>query len=447
MRLAVALFVLVLSVAGSSLGDSGPADHSKLQALAAIATSANSSESTSAIELLRAAGPAGLDLLIEKYASEVTAMRRGLASKSEYGDHWKRIATALDGVSAQRDSYASGLYWHTDLEKAKAASAASGKPIMSLRLLGRLDEDLSCANSRYFRLTLYSNPAISQFMRDHFVLHWQSVRSVPKITIDFGDGRKLERTLTGNSIHYMLNSSGYPIDALPGLYGARPFLRWLRNVHQAAAVIDTASTETERDNLIRTYHQARIRELDSEWKADLIRAGISRPPMRAFSSEGAQGNKPPTAIEASKRAMTKALVAENPILRRISLDRKDPLLPAADDQNWARIGGLYGEDARLDAASLSLISQKNSRFESDRNGFQNAVRNLEAAIAGDTARNKYILETILHQWFIAGEMPKDLTALNERVYSDLFLTPSSDPWLGLFPANSYIGIENEGVLR
>jgi len=31
------------------------------------------------------------------------------------------------------------------------------------------------------------------------------------------------------------------------------------------------------------------------------------------------------------------------------------------------------------------------------------------------------------------------------VYAELFLTPSSDPWLGLLPG-AYTGLENDGVV-
>ncbi len=58
------------------------------------------------------------------------------------------------------------------------------------------------------------------------MLHWQSVRPVPRVTIDFGDGRKLERTLTGNSAHYVLASDGTPLDVLPGLYSPLAFQQW-----------------------------------------------------------------------------------------------------------------------------------------------------------------------------------------------------------------------------
>lgn len=155
------------------------------------------------------------------------------------------LRIALDELCQQRDCYASRLYWYTDIEQAKAAARTSGKPILSLRLLGRLDQDLSCANSRFFRVALYPNVEISKLLQDRFVLHWQSVRPVPKVTIDFGDGRKLERTITGNSIHYILDASGRPIDAIPGLYSPKAFLRQLQqaeiavkttvNLHQAIA--------------------------------------------------------------------------------------------------------------------------------------------------------------------------------------------------------------------
>src|SRR5204863_3294298 len=121
-------------------------------------------------------------------------------------------AASIDAIAAQRDASASKLFWYTDFAEAKRVAKDSGKPILSLRLLGHLDEELSCANSRFFRTTLYANAEVSDYLRDHFVLHWKSVRPVPRITIDFGDGRKVERTITGNSIHYVLDADGRILD-------------------------------------------------------------------------------------------------------------------------------------------------------------------------------------------------------------------------------------------
>jgi predicted DNA-binding protein (MmcQ/YjbR family) len=35
----------------------------------------------------------------------------------------------------------------------------------------------------------------------------------------------------------------------------------------------------------------------------------------------------------------------------------------------------------------------------------------------------------------------------EKVYAELFLTPGSDPWLGLFVPDAYTGLENGGVVK
>src|SRR5262245_35657971 len=90
---------------------------------------------------------------------------------------------ALDRVCGVRDCADIRLFWHTDLEAAKKQARAENKPILSLRLLGRLDEEFSCANSRYFRTVYYKNREINDLLRERFVLHWKSVRPVPKVTI------------------------------------------------------------------------------------------------------------------------------------------------------------------------------------------------------------------------------------------------------------------------
>jgi len=128
----------------------------------------------------------------------------------------------------------SNLTWFRDLSAALAEARRTRRPVLSLRLLGRLDEGLSCANSRFFRRMLYPEPRIEQLLRDGFVLHWQSVRPVPLVTIDFGDGRRITKPLTGNSLHLVLDATGRPIDALPGLFDAETFLQLLGRAREMA---------------------------------------------------------------------------------------------------------------------------------------------------------------------------------------------------------------------
>ena len=294
MRNQLLAFVLALSLAGPAFANSNKAD---LSSLARQAVSEEANESATAIEALRAAGPAGFAAFVSAHHDAIEARRKEIAS-----DHppaasaaWQRVSYAMDLVAGQKDSFASGLFWYTDFAQARAAARLSGKPILSLRLLGRLDEELSCANSRFFRLTLYANQDISRLLKEGFILHWQSVRPVPKVTIDFGDGRRLERTLTGNSIHYVLDSRGRVIDALPGLYGPRAFARELMRAAGVADQAAQATTDDERTALLRDYHNTRLQELALGWASDLSRAVINLTTAKAATPASAASAKPPRA--------------------------------------------------------------------------------------------------------------------------------------------------------
>jgi len=153
-------------------------------------------------------------------------------------------------------------HWHTTLGDAVAVAKQQGRPILSLRLLGRLDEELSCANSRFFRTTLYPDARVSRMLAERFVLHWQSVRPVPIITIDFGDGRTFQRTITGNSAHLILDPLGHPVDALPGLFDAPTFVRL------ASAAADLATADPTPPRLV-AWHRARRESLVRAWGAEV----------------------------------------------------------------------------------------------------------------------------------------------------------------------------------
>ncbi len=433
--------------------------------LARQAASDDPAVSGPAIAALRAQGPAGLQALQTTFAGVLKSHRSPGVSLASYGADpaWQRLTAALDAVGQQRDDYASGLYWYTDLEQAKQAAKASGKPILSLRLLGNLDEELSCANSRFFRSALYPNAEVSRYLRDHFILHWKSVRPAPKVTIDFGDGRKLETTITGNSIHYVLDTAGRPLDALPGLYGPSAFLRELKQDVVLAQRLSRLPV-AEQPGALRDYHQARLAVLRAQWKAEVTK--VSPETARALApvtpAQAANANAlpaitkvSPTAVGAAPRAISK-MVIERPLLAAITPD----VLPSQlsiDNPIWSKLAPLYRQDARLDANSLALIRRKvpdgamltpaGGVVTASGDGFTAMVQNFETSIALDTARNQYVLHSQIHDWFVNGIATANLDSLNEKVYAELFLTPRSDRWLGLLPVNVYSALPNGGIVK
>lgn len=424
-----------------------PSTHAKtnLETIAHRAVSENSREAKTAIADLRALGPAGLNALFQVHAAviERQAANPFLPSTVE----WQRLSVALDAVAQQKDSYLSGLYWYTDLTQARSAARASGKPILSLRLLGKLSEEFSCANSRFFRTILYSNAAVSKLLRENFVLYWQSERPAPRVTIDFGDGRRLERTLTGNSIHYVLDTNGKPIDALPGLYGPGAFLRALNQIESAFKQLETPTGNTPPSYVLATH--ARINEININWVSDIQKIG-GKLPQDILVVQNRDGT--PAAIEITSLAITKA-ITERTILRSITAG-PEKLAEVTDEAAWKQIAQLHEADAKLDARSISLIKRQtgkvlnvnDSKVDKERELIK-LLMGLEKNIALDTVRNEYRMRTKVLAWMLADRNRSDLEALNKKVYAELFLTPASDPWLGLFSSDTYIALQNSGVIR
>lgn len=415
------------------------------ETLALKAVSESSAESAPAIAELRALGPAGLDTLFQTYAREINEQVSNplLGTTPE----WQRLSSAVDAVSQQKDSYLSGLYWYTDFAQAKAAARAAHKPILSLRLLGKLNEEYSCANSRFFRTILYSNAAISKMLREKFILYWQSERPAPRVTIDFGDGRKLERTVTGNSIHYILDSDGRVIDALPGLYGPGAFMRLVTQVEQ---VFKGSVDKKKSDGAVLPYPRARLNALNVAWFTDIQKTGGKIPEGLLAIQVNHEGN--PTAIAAARYAMTK-ITTEAGILKSV-VEAPAALETITDQTTWNKIAQLHIADAQLDARSLGLI-QRQTRGALSSDGadkhndgtFAALVQKLQKNIALDTVRNEYLLHTRIYGWFLANETSGDVNKLNKKVYAELFLTPATDPWLGLFSPEVYTALEGGGVSR
>ena len=434
------LLVLFLLVSTPAFAETNP------ETLAAKAISANAAESTQAIAQLRLMGPSGLNALFKVHADEIDRqISDPLAAETA---QWSRIKTALDAVSQQKDSYLGRLYWYTDFNQAQAAARASGKPILSLRLLGKLSEEFSCANSRFFRTVLYSNADVSNRLRDNFILHWESVRPAPKVTIDFGDGRKLERTLTGNSIHYILNTDGRPIDALPGLYGPQAFLRLLGQSEGLFAAL-AKETAPQAEARLRAHHRDSANKINLAWVADTKKIGgeIPKDLIVRWNPDGT-----PEALQVASLAITKAY-SETTILRSMTAG-SEKLGTITDEAAWRKIAQLHIADAQLDAQSIGLIKRQTQKVltaagskRSVDQELASLVQKLQMNIALDTVRNEYSLHSKLHAWLVMDARRNDLPAFNNKVYAELFLTPASDPWLGLFSADTYVALENGGLER
>ncbi|MEZ5429340.1 MAG: hypothetical protein R2747_24035 [Pyrinomonadaceae bacterium] len=422
--------------------------------LARRAVSDNPEEAAAAIRDLRAEGQTGLDRLLSFYAEDISRFR----STGEKGPEWEKISFAIDQVAMQKDAYASGLYWHTDLDEALKLSRETGKPILSLRLLGNLNEEFSCANSRFFRAVLYSNQQISAILKDRFILHWKSVRPAPRITVDFGDGRKIERTVTGNSIHYVLDDTGMVVDGLPGLYSPQKFYRFLatssgwvgsaRKLETGAWKPPTLSPEIKNKRLA-FYQDMRYVEYNG------LRNRLNNAIFRAFGKGKIKFDtrlKPahefeemPTALEVAPRAISK-MATELVYVRDLTPDVTRYGADQIDLEKWKRIAALYGSEHKLDDNSLGFIRTQLKRNGLREEDFSKLIANFQILIGVDSVRNDFLLRPTLLTW-LNKEPTRDVEKLNQKVYDELFLTPGRDEWLGLYSSDVYTALDGNGVSR
>jgi hypothetical protein len=201
---------------------------------------------------------------------------------------------------------------------------------------------------------------------------------------------------------------------LPGLYGPHAFLTGLL---QAEEIVDKCATSptTDCDHVLHEYHCARVAAIESDWSHDLA---IVR---------SAAGTKSFAQLEA-----------------------------ATDDSTWASIAFLHSDQAHLDEASRALLMAKEpsaltaGRLTASKILIENPVlrqiRNLERSISEDTVRNEYLFHTKIHEWLAAAPTTQNLDAFNSKVYAELFLTPDSDPWLGLAQPDICTALENNGLV-
>jgi hypothetical protein len=148
---------------------------------------------------------------------------------------------------------------------------------------------------------LFSDSKIAEYINNNFEAAWQSVRKVPKVTVDFGNGKCVTKTFRGNIATYVCDARGNVFDVLPGLYSAGQYMTELETLHDRAQVAVTPDR-------MHAYHSgAGTRDAKQLVDAmDLMLA--SRSGLISTSTEAAL-TKDNTVNEQSRRALIHAKLA------------------------------------------------------------------------------------------------------------------------------------------
>lgn len=385
---------------------------------------------------LRAMGQAGLDEAFHRKPEQKKAQPPdNRVNGSEPSNELKEWREFVDAVAGQRDAWASRLYWYTDIEEAKREAHRTNRPILSLRLLGKLTDEQSCANSRFFRKTLYPNEELGNYLRDHFILHWESVRPVPVVTIDFGDGRTLKRTITGNSIHYILDAQGRLVDALPGLYDPQTFQSGLVQAYDLAKSCSILSDEKRIDALV-TYHSECISRLDTKLSGLFKSWGITSDQANEFRNWLSHSQRQQSQSSVDSNTRPNPMIS--PIKLAIMVGATSTRSNVASDKNvMLAIRGIERPVERANATALP----KNVVERPIVDGFMMELEDFSLRRDIDTVQNEYGFHRAIHAALADPKgADQSLQQFTEWAYSELFLAPLNDPWYGL-RAEAYDGYD------
>jgi len=127
---------------------------------------------------------------------------------------------------------------------------------------------------------LFSKPALAAFVNASFEPVWVSVRPVPIVRIDFGNGKVLTRTLHGNILTSVCTADGLLLDSLPGIYTEEVYRSRLDQLRLLAGYTAYQRPE-KRADFVRGYHQRQAEALARGQQLELLKDQLAR----AFSSK------------------------------------------------------------------------------------------------------------------------------------------------------------------
>jgi hypothetical protein len=123
---------------------------------------------------------------------------------------------------------------------------------------------------------LFSQEPVADFINRSFEPVWVSVRPVPIVCIDFGNGNILTRTLHGNILTSICTPDGYVVDALPGIYREAEYLSQLELLGAIAKNAQSYPDQKSRDILVRAYHRGQVKILKGKIRPEQVAAELAR---------------------------------------------------------------------------------------------------------------------------------------------------------------------------
>lgn len=249
---------------------------------------------------------------------------------------------------------------------------------------------------------LFSKEEIAAYINENFEPVWVSVRPVPIIKVDFGNGNVLTRTLHGNIATYACDSYGKVLDVLPGIYTPEQYQTGLGQLSLLWQYVRRADGTTVAAKL-EDYHRRQATRL----------------------SQG----KSPVQLAEAMTDMSKARI-EGGSKRIIMITNDLPfgsLRARTDIANASRA-------ATVEAMDSASARAGGKAFESSSSAGGKAVTvdQLVNALRKDTALNESDRRLLIHQKLLAdGQVRPEIIV--KWLYREVLHADLDDPYLGLGP--------------
>lgn len=226
-----------------------------------------------------------------------------------------------------------------------------------------------------------SEPNVIQLLSTEVIPVWESVGSVPKVTIELGNGKTLERTLGGNIVTYILSSEGYVYDAYPGVYTPWDYLS---EIQKTLNFVKNLKQPTNSSEVI-SWHRAQ------------------------FSEQ--------VHFEQQRITFSKALV-ESPLLKALKIG------PANGSTKSTNFRDISKEPATVQELTNMLLKTKSKDPEEiGRSG-----------VEADSENNIKLMRPAVHALYSNYNSLPKIEKYRNVIYNELLHIPLDDPYLGLADA-------------
>jgi hypothetical protein len=163
---------------------------------------------------------------------------------------------------------------------------------------------------------LFSSSEVAGYINATFEPVWESVRPAPLVTIDFGNGHVVKRTLQGNVATYVCGADGTVYDVLPGIYTPdvyRKQLEALKVLADSLSRFAPPATATPDEQLraqktitnrLREYHTRSEFGLSAPPRAQPTATQFQGPASKSSGSTGGTGGQPTRTQQMQAIALT-----------------------------------------------------------------------------------------------------------------------------------------------